>query len=109
MPGSFFDAWNSTLLTFESSFTEDWTLNNIVWPAIAIEDLGEEHHIIKGGTILDARVRIHVRDDVFYGSGVQIGNFISARGLEMTVLQIHSEGDASKTLTCAAKGIDVWR
>lgn len=109
MPGTFFDAWNSTLPDLEGSFEEDWTLNGSVWPSIAIDTLVSDHHIIKGGTMMDANVRIIVRTDVYTASGVKIGDFVSARGVDMSVAEISSDGDASMTLICGPRGTNVWR
>jgi hypothetical protein len=109
MPGSFFDAWNPTLQDLENSFEEDWVLNGATWPAIAIEALESGTAIIKGGQLLDARTRIMIREDVYQASGVKFGSYIQARGVDMSVLSIDSDGDASRTLICGPKGVGVWR
>jgi|SRR5215472_18556961 len=110
MPGAFFDSFNASLQDMEGQFTENWSINGAEYPAIAIETLREDHHVIKGGTLLDVTCRVIMRDEVFEASGVKIGDFVSIRGVDaFAVAHIVMDGDASKTIECVARGIDYWR
>lgn len=109
MSGAFFDSFNVSLPDMEAQFTEDWTFKGAIWPAIAIDNLDIGSKTIRGGQMIDAHTSIIVRDEVFLASGVEKGAVVTARGIEMTVLQINSDGDASKVLVCGPAGINVWR
>jgi hypothetical protein len=107
--GVFFDSFNVSLPDMEAQFTEDWTSNGATWPAIAIDTLDEETHVIKGGVLVNVHCKVLVRNEVFEASGVQIGSPVSCRDSEFVIASIQSDGDASKTLMLAPRGIDVWK
>lgn len=109
MPGSFFDTFNPTLLDLEASFGEPWTFQGAEYPAISIETLDVDDKRIKGGAMLDTTVYVLVRREVYDQSGVTHGDPVTVRGVEMVVGRLENNGDASVTLVCAPKGVDVWR
>ena len=107
--GEFFDSFNSSLPEMESDFGENWVLNSGTFPAIAIDNLAVGSKVMLGGQLIDAHTMIFVRLDVFTGSGVKKGDIVTARGTDLTVLEIDSDGDDSRTLVCGPAQIDVWR
>jgi hypothetical protein len=109
MDGAFFDAFNSVLPDMEAQFTETWILNGVEWPAIFIDTLDEDHHLIKGGALVSAHVKVQIREDIFEQSGVLLGETITVRGIDLMVNQFESDGDASRALLCSPKGTDVWK
>jgi hypothetical protein len=108
MAGYFFDSFNATLIDLEASFSEDWIRDGVTYPAIAINDLVGQTIMMKGGNFQKADVSIFVRDEVITQSGAAEGDIITARGQEFAILQITSQGDACKELTCGPAQIDVW-
>jgi hypothetical protein len=109
MAGSFFESFNAALVDLEASFSEDWIIDGVTYPAIAINDLVEQTVMMKGGNFVDVSVSIFVRDEIIASSGVSEGDVITARGQELAVLKIGSQGDACKELTCGPAQIDVWK
>ncbi len=107
--GYIFSEINSVLPEMASAFTEDWILGDVTWPAIAIEKLTVGSKVMKGGQLIDANTVIFVSQDVFTSSGVQKGNIVTARGIELAVLEIDQDGDDSRSLVCGPAQIDVFR
>lgn len=104
----FFDSLNAALPEMESNFTEDWILNNSSYPAIAIDKLAVGSKVMRGGNLIDANTVIFIRLDIFNGSQVKKGNKITVRGTDLTVLEIDSDGDDSRSLICGPAQIDIW-
>ncbi len=104
----FFDQFNAALPEFASEFTEDWILGSSNFPAIAIDKLTVGSKIMSGGQLIDATVEIYVDLDTFNASGVKKGNLVTARGTQLSVLRVDSDGDDSRTLVCGPAGIEVW-
>lgn len=119
MDGAFFDAFNTTLQDFEAQFSETWILSGVregesiqtgtEWPAISIQTMDVNHFVTKGGFLVASHVDILIRQDVLDQSGVEIGDFVQARGIDLAVNRIDSDGDAAVTLICAPRGVDIWR
>jgi hypothetical protein len=108
MAGSFFDSFNATLVDLEASFSEDWIFKGVTYPAIAINDLHDSTIRMTGGDYDESTVTIFVRDAIVAQSGVKEDDIITARGKELLVHSIESQGDACKELTCGPAQIDVW-
>jgi hypothetical protein len=108
MAGAFFDSFNAALIDLEASFTEPWIYNGTTYPAIAINDLHDSTIRMTGGDYDESTVTIFVRLEIFNQSGVFEGSEISARGKNLLVHSIESQGDACKELTCGPAQIDVW-
>jgi hypothetical protein len=108
MAGSFFDSFNTALVDLEASFSEDWILNGVTYPAIAINDLADMTIQMKGGGYDTSEVTIFVRLEIFTQSGVKEGDIVTARGKELAVHTIGSQGDACRELTCGPAQIDVF-
>ncbi len=108
MAGSFFESFNAALVDLEASFSEDWILKGAAYPAIAINDLHDGTIRMTGGQFDESTVTIFVRDSIIQQSGVLEGDIITARGKQLLVHSIESQGDACKELTCGPAQIDVW-
>jgi hypothetical protein len=108
MAGTFFDSFNAALVDLEASFSEDWILKGVTYPAIAVNDLHDSTIRMTGGGLDESTVTVFVRDAVVQQSGVKEDDIIFVRGKELCVLSIESQGDACKELTCGPAQIDVW-
>jgi hypothetical protein len=108
MAGSFFESFNAGLVDLEASFSEDWILNGVTYPAIAINDLEASTIMMKGGQYVQVSVSIFVRDEIFQQSGAKEGDVVIVRGNEMCIFTVTSQGDACKELTCGPAQIDVF-
>ncbi len=108
MAGTFFDSFNAALVDLEASFSEDWIMNGVTYPSIAINELHDSTIQMKGGEYDESTVSIFVRDEIVLQSGVVEGSVLTARGKELLVHSIESQGDACKELTCGPAQIDVW-
>jgi len=108
MAGYFFDSFNATLPDLEASFSEDWIFKGVTYPAIAVNDLHDATIRMTGGEFDESTVAIYVRDAIIQQSGVKEGSVLTARGEELLVHSIESQGDACKELTCGPAQIDVW-
>lgn len=104
----FFDTFNATLPDFETAFGENWILDGVTWPAIAIDHESETQKTIKGGGYEDVTTTIYVRLQVFQDSKVQTGSIVNARGQDFSVLTIEQEGDDCRALVCGSPQLDVW-
>lgn len=108
MATMFFDAWNSTLPTFEAMFGENWIFNGVSYPAMAIDVQTSRTIVMKGGELEETSVTIFVRNEVFTSSGLTEDQTITVRGTDFTVLELHKEGDDCTTMICGPAQIDVW-
>ena len=109
MSTAFFDSFNAALPDMESNFTENWTFNGNIYPAIAIDHEVVSSKVMMGGKYIEATTQVFVREEVFQQSGVKKGNTITARSQNYTVLSIEQDGDASRTLVLGSPQLDIWK
>lgn len=107
MAGYALDEFNQVLPDMEAAFTEDWVFGSSTFPAIAIERSVAGSKVMSGGQLKDVHTEIFIREDVYQSSAVKKGSIISARGLQLAVLEINQDGDASRMLMCGPAGIDL--